>query len=737
MRLSIKTRLIAGLLSVISVLMIAIFSVVAINFGSQAMESAKRSATKEMAQVDNAISIFLENCKMSVDMLGRTSLAQKLDEVTTSHAQTTQKRKAKPDDGDEVGKQMVELFSAMQSSHPPFVEVFAGNENGGFVSDLVDDEMPAGYDPRKRPWYIEALGIKDRASLSKAYLSTTGEAVTSATRTITRDGKTIGVVGIDISLKNLTDLTKSIKLGKNGYLVLVQDDGLILADPHNDKNNFKKVGEVEDTYLADLFKQSGGNMSFVSKGKDYLGITVTSAKSGWKILGVIDQEEIVAPVRQTIWHLVMIGIVSLLLVAGTIWIFSTMVIISPLNKVKSFLERIGTGDYAYREKHVRADEMGDIITSLNTMAEVLGGNIEEIYRKTLEAEQKAEQAEQAGREAEGARCKAEMAKSEGMLQAAVRLEGVVSVVGSASQQLSAQIDESSRGAETQAQRVSETATAMEEMTSTVVEVARNAAQAAKTAESAKGKAQDGAKVVSQVLDGMQDVQQQSARLKEDMDKLGLQAQDIGRVLTVISDIADQTNLLALNAAIEAARAGDAGRGFAVVADEVRKLAEKTMAATKEVGDAINAIQNSSRMNVDNVERSVGLISEATELASRSGQSLAEIVEMVDSTTDQVRAIATASEEQSASSEEISRSIEQINVISLETSRAMNEAAKAVNELAGQAGELQMLIDELHSDAKGDSAGCLPGTVQQTGTPAMALGSGPVRSLPQSNARTAR
>jgi len=172
-------------------------------------------------------------------------------------------------------------------------------------------------------------------------------------------------------------------------------------------------------------------------------------------------------------------------------------------------------------------------------------------------------------------------------------------------------------------------------------------------------------------------------------------------MNVISDIADQTNLLALNAAIEAARAGDAGRGFAVVADEVRKLAEKTMTATQEVGAAIRGIQDGARKNMDNVDRAVHTVEEATRLAHRSGEALQEIVELVDTATDQVRSIATASEEQSATSEEINRSIEDINRsiedinrISSETADAMRQSAQAVGELASQTQSLRALIEKM-------------------------------------------
>ena len=279
---------------------------------------------------------------------------------------------------------------------------------------------------------------------------------------------------------------------------------------------------------------------------------------------------------------------------------------------------------------------------------------------------------------------------------AARADQVAAHVAETAKQFSAHIDQCSKGAQHQAQRVGETATAMEEMSATVLEVAKNASTAADTAENAKRKAQDGATVVNKVVRGIADVQENALALKNDMTTLGQQAQGIGQIMNVISDIADQTNLLALNAAIEAARAGDAGRGFAVVADEVRKLAEKTMAATKEVGDAISGIQDGTRKNILNVEQTVGKIDDATVLATKSGESLSEIVVLVDMATDQVRSIAAASEQQSAASEEINRSIEDINRISMETSGTMHQSSQAVVELANQSRVLGGLIEEMQA-----------------------------------------
>jgi len=699
MHRSIKTRLVLGLVAVIAVILAGILAIVAYNFSQQSRESYQRSATGEIKQLDYAITLFLDDCLMNADMMAQSPVSLRTDELTTSHLDTKDKSKASVWAGDQQGRRLVDFMVSVQKTHPAYVEVYTGNEQGAFVSSLEDSAMPAGYDPRKRPWYKDTISTTDKPVLGRAYLSTTGEAVTSAARTIMREGRLIGVVGLDISLKKLTELIKSVKLGQTGYLALVQDDGVILAESRHENYNFKKVGEIDQKYLSTLFAMDSGNRDVVIDGKDYLGLVLTSAKTKWKLMGFIEKSEINAPVVKTLYLLVGVGLISLFIMALAVWFVSNNFILRPLNAVSAFVKQVAQGIYDHRIEHDRTDEIGAIYDALNTTAGVLEQNIKDIQTKTREAEDKARAAERATAEAQEMRQKAERAKSEGMLAAANKLESIVGIVSAASAELSSQIGESSRGAEHQAERITDTATAMEEMNATVLEVAKNAGQAAATADGARQKAQTGEEVVRKVMDGMTHVQEQTGRLKTDMGTLGAQAEAIGQIMTVITDIADQTNLLALNAAIEAARAGDAGRGFAVVADEVRKLAEKTMTATKEVGEAIRGIQTGAKANVQGVELSVRLIEDATALAGESGRALGEIVHLVDSASDQVRSIATASEEQSAASEEISHSIEQVSSIANETSSAMTQAARAVNELAQQAAQLHALITELRGEAR--------------------------------------
>jgi methyl-accepting chemotaxis protein len=267
-------------------------------------------------------------------------------------------------------------------------------------------------------------------------------------------------------------------------------------------------------------------------------------------------------------------------------------------------------------------------------------------------------------------------------------------VAAASEKLSARVEQVSRGAEAQRARVAETASAMSEMNSTVLEVARNAGQASEQSGLTNEKARNGAQLVNQVVGAINHVNTVAATLQSNMLELGSQAESIGGVMNVISDIADQTNLLALNAAIEAARAGEAGRGFAVVADEVRKLAEKTMSATQEVGRSIRAIQQSTKANIQEVGSAVGHIGDATGLADASGEALKEIVELATANSSVVTSIATAAEEQSATSEEINKSLEEINRIVNETSGGMVQSSAAVQELSHMAQELNRVMGQL-------------------------------------------
>jgi len=385
----------------------------------------------------------------------------------------------------------------------------------------------------------------------------------------------------------------------------------------------------------------------------------------------------------------------LLLIGTFVWLLVTKTIVNPLYRIRTFAQSVAAGD-------LDATPQGSFSAELSVVKKGIETMVDNLKVKMFEAAEQKEEAEDAKSKAEDAMEEAREHEKTAtdlltkMQRIAEEASLIAEQVTSAADELSSQSDQVSHGADVQRDRTIQTATAMEEMNATVLEVARNSASSAESASNAKTQAQEGAVVVREATTAIQEVHDLTGTLKASMGKLGEQTTDIGQIMNVIEDIADQTNLLALNAAIEAARAGEAGRGFAVVADEVRKLAEKTMAATKEVGDAIQAIQNGAASNIKSVDTAAMAVEQATELANQSGESLERIVAFSDETSGQVQSIATAAEEQSAASEEINRAVDDINQIASETAEGMNQSAEAINELARLSNELRHLIKEMNS-----------------------------------------
>ncbi len=238
------------------------------------------------------------------------------------------------------------------------------------------------------------------------------------------------------------------------------------------------------------------------------------------------------------------------------------------------------------------------------------------------------------------------------------------------------------------------ALSIQELSDSIAQVAQSAASAVELANSTKETAVAGAHVVQDVTQSLDHVNNMARELGADMNTLSSQADDIGKILSVITDIADQTNLLALNAAIEAARAGEAGRGFAVVADEVRKLAEKTMAATQEVRGFVHNIQTSTARSYATVEQTTSELLSATDYTRNAEQSLGSIVEQALTTEHSVSSIAGETEAQSNTGARINTTTEGIRQIAGDTVQAMTDLTHLLESLKEKSALLSTIIHKM-------------------------------------------
>jgi methyl-accepting chemotaxis protein len=353
--------------------------------------------------------------------------------------------------------------------------------------------------------------------------------------------------------------------------------------------------------------------------------------------------------RDTIMVLSIISVFSLIFGLSLGWLVSNSVS-SRLCKVARRLEIIATGDLTQSQSIDGNDEIGNLQRSMQSMHKQLRSVIKKIHTTTVQ-------------------------------------------LATSSEQLSSVTTQSCKNIEHQQIETDQMATAMNEMASTVHEVAVSVTSTSNAARDANMETVNSRKMVDDAVEGMLQLAKQIDINSEDIANLARDSENINTVLEVIKIIAEQTNLLALNAAIEAARAGEQGRGFAVVADEVRTLAGRTQESTAEINQIIENLQTGSKKAVDAMnlsrEKAKSVVEQVT-MAEESLQAIAMSASEIDQMSSQ---IATAAEEQSSVADEMNRSIIRINDMTAENSAGAKQTEQAGMELAKMASELQTIVKQ--------------------------------------------
>ncbi|AQZ32775.1 chemotaxis protein [Pseudomonas sp. LPH1] len=525
-----------------------------------------------------------------------------------------------------------------------FAFTYLGTESGGFTM-RPDEQMPADYDPRTRPWYKDALAAGG-TTLTEPYVdAATGELII----TIATPARPAGVVGGDLSLQTLVNIINALDFDGIGYAFLVSADGKVLVHP--DKNLVMK--NLKDIYPQDTPRISSEFSEAQLDGNTRI-LTFTPVKGlpsvSWHIGLSIDKAKAYAMLTEFRASAIIVTVIAVVLIIALLGLL-IRVLMQPLTAMGKAMHDIaqGEGDLTKRLAIQSNDEFGALARSFNQFVERIHSSIREVSSAT------------------------------------VQVNEVAKLVVNASNSSMVNSDE-------QASRTNSVAAAINQLGAAAQEIARNAADASSQASDARHQAEDGGKVVQQAIHSMSELSNKISDACAKIEMLNSKTVDIGQILEVIKSISQQTNLLALNAAIEAARAGEAGRGFAVVADEVRNLAHRTQESAQEIEKMIEELQVGSRESVTTMTESQRYSEESVEIANQAGERLGTVTARIGEIDGMNQSVATATEEQTSVIESLNMDIIEINTLNQEGVENLQATLRACGDLEQQAARLKQMVD---------------------------------------------
>ena len=598
--------------------------------------------------------------------------------------------------------------NAFDGRDEEFIDAKPAHDHTGRFIPVVSRggvEAVVGYTlPGKDGWYAEPLKSR-RDFASEPYTFTYGGGGPTATlltlsAPVVREGESVGVVGVDLDLTDLTNTVRDMYTG-DSKAVLLTGEGTFLVSPNDDtaeRNVTDMPQPMRDVFLKAARGQTAhGEMKDTTSGETvylvYTPIAIGDTGKPW-VFGVHTPASLAfADADATLlWGGIAGGAAFLLLLL--VLFYTAGAVIRPLRKLGAALDEAAHGNLeATPENLDRTDEIGDGARALRDLLTKVREQRDETVEEHRRLGRDVDQAHQSD-----VRTRAELAKAESnrdaLWEAVGKVGEVAQRVGAAVEEVSALITASGRSAGTQADKLGETSHSLAEVRSAVEGVTAGVEESSQASTHASKAAREGASVVRRSMHSIETAHSGIIALKDTMQGLRLQTRAIDNIITVISDIADQTNLLALNAAIEAARAGESGRGFAVVADEVRKLAEKTVNSTKEVTGTITAINRGIEEGLKGVEGAVADMTASTAHAEDSGKALDTLVKEVEGIDGRIARISEAAREQLAVCERMETAVAEISRMAEATTSRMDESAAAVLELARESKTLQEVLQRM-------------------------------------------
>jgi len=538
-------------------------------------------------------------------------------------------------------------------------EPLEGYDNTG-ENDYYLIPMRTGRETILEPYYEDQLG--DQKKL-----------ITSLVIPVESKGKRAGVVGVDVAMDNIHEITNRLQLYDTGFGRLISHGGIVAS--HKDPRRIgEQAGELTQQGGENILKRIQAGESWFEEAwseslqkttlKAFAPVRIGNTGTPWSFGAVILENEVMASSQRILFITILIAGIGILLIVAAVWLIARW-IVKPLRKVLELAARAQDGDLMIGREDfgIRShDELGAMADGL---AEMIRSQAETILRIRKVAEDVSATAE--------------------------ALASLSEETNASIEEVRSNLDQASDLSESNSASIEETTAGVQEVAGSAQTMAKAANEGASAGEKAGKTAAASVEKVNSVVRDLGFVGEKSKESIEAISRLAAAVKDIAGFVGIISSIADQTNLLALNAAIEAARAGDAGRGFAVVADEVRKLAEDSNKAAAQVSKLIGTLENNTKGAIGITEEAGKIMKETVSRAEEAGRELQVALKEIGRVIDAIGSIASTSEEQAASSQEMASAMDQITQGTMKIaglirniSNASEETSKAAEGVAHQA-----------------------------------------------------